>query len=343
MTPAPGPASRPRSTIATDMDDDLCFTPAVELARLLHRGELSARELLGAFLKRIHRINPRLNAIVTLAEERATAEAAAADEAAARGGRLGVLHGLPIAVKDLADTAGIRTTYGSPLFADHVPDADSPYVARLRTAGAVIIGKTNTPEFGAGSQTFNQVFGATRNPWDTRLTPGGSSGGAAAAVAAGLLPFADGSDLAASVRNPAAMCSVVGLRTTPGLIQSGDPARDDVFNPLSVVGPIARSAADAALLLSGLRGDDPGLPLARPTADAWPGPLQGGVEGLRIAWSADLGGLPVEPAVAQVLGRARAALEDSGAAVTDAEPQLEEADGVFAVLRGVSMAGKFGA
>ena len=227
------------------MDDDLCFAPAVELARLLRSRELSARELLAAFLNRIHRINPRLNAIVTLAEERAVAQAAAADEAAARGDLLGVLHGLPIAVKDLADTAGIRTTYGSPLFADHVPDADAPYVALLKAAGAVIIGKTNTPEFGAGSQTFNAVFGATRNPWDTRMTPGGSSGGAAAAVAAGLLPFADGSDLAASVRNPAAMCSLVGLRTTPGTIPPGG----DFFNPLPVVGPIARSAADAALLL----------------------------------------------------------------------------------------------
>ena len=246
------------------MDDDLCFTPAVELARRLRSRELSARELLDAFLNRIHRINPQLNAIVTLAEERATAEAAAADEAAARDGRLGVLHGLPIAVKDLADTAGIRTTYGSPLFADHVPDADAPHVALLKAAGAVIIGKTNTPEFGAGSQTFNAVFGATRNPWDTRMTPGGSSGGAAAAVAAGLLPFADGSDLAASVRNPAAMCSLVGLRTTPGTIPSGG----DFFNPLPVLGPIARSAADAALLLAGMRGHDPALPLARHGAHA---------------------------------------------------------------------------
>ena len=244
------------------MDDDLCFTPAVELARLLHSGELSARELLDAFLNRIHRINPQLNAIVTLAEERATAEAAAADEAAARGDSLGMLHGLPIAVKDLADTAGIRTTYGSPLFADHVPDTDAPHVALLKAAGAMIIGKTNTPEFGAGSQTFNTVFGATRNPWNTRMTPGGSSGGAAAAVAAGLLPFADGSDLAASVRNPAAMCSLVGLRTTPGTIPSGA----DFFNPLPVLGPIARSAADAALLLAGMRGHDPALPLARPGA-----------------------------------------------------------------------------
>jgi amidase len=325
------------------MDDDLCFTPAVELARLLHSRELSARELLDAFLNRIHRVNPQLNAIVTLAEERAVAEATAADEAAARGDLRGVLHGLPIAVKDLADTAGIRTTYGSPLYAGHVPDADAPHVALLRAAGAVIIGKTNTPEFGAGSQTFNAVFGATRNPWDTRMTPGGSSGGAAAAVAAGLLPFADGSDLAASVRNPAAMCSVVGLRTTPGTIPSGG----DFFDPLSVLGPIARSAADAALLLAGLRGHDPGLPLARPGAHttapgmAAPGAVDG-VAGLRVAWSADLGGLPVEPAVAEVLARAREVLAGAGAAVVDAEPGLADADEVFLVLRAVRMAGQFG-
>jgi amidase len=317
------------------MDDDLCFTPAVELARLLRSRHLSARELLDAFLNRIHRVNPRLNAIVTLAEERAVAQATAADEAAARGGLLGVLHGLPIAVKDPADTAGIRTTYGSPLFADHVPDNDAPHVALLKAAGAVIVGKTNTPEFGAGSQTFNTVFGATRNPWDTRMTPGGSSGGAAAAVAAGLLPFADGSDLAASVRNPAAMCSLVGLRTTPGVIPRGG----DVFNPLPVVGPIARSAADAALLLAGLRGQDPELPLARPATNAAP---ETGVAGLRIAWSADLGGLPIEPEVARVLAQARAALAAAGAVIVDAEPDLADADEVFLVLRGVMMAGGYG-
>ncbi|HSZ42456.1 MAG TPA: amidase family protein [Trebonia sp.] len=325
------------------MDDDLCFTSAVELARRLRARELSARELLDACLDRIHRVNPLLNAIVTLAEEQAADQAAAADEALARGGPLGPLHGLPIAVKDLVDTAGIRTTYGSPLFAEHVPDADAPIVTLLKAAGAVIVGKTNTPEFGAGSQTFNQVFGATRNPWDTRMTPGGSSGGAGAAVAAGLLPFADGSDLAASVRNPAAMCSLYGLRTTPGLVGSDDPAVDDVFDPLGVVGPIARSAPDAALLLSALRGPDAGLPLARPGADgtdnpaAWPAE---DVTGLRIAWSADLGGLPVAPEVRQVLGQARAALAGAGAAVTDDEPDLTDADEVFLVLRGVRMAAR---
>jgi amidase len=320
------------------MDEDLCLTEAVELARLLRSRELSARELLDAFLGRIHRINPALNAIVTLAEEQAGAQARAADEAAARGGELGLLHGLPIAVKDLADTAGIRTTYGSPLFASHVPEADAPHVALLKAAGAVIIGKTNTPEFGAGSQTFNKVFGVTRNPWDTRLTPGGSSGGAAAAVAAGLLPFADGSDLAASVRNPAAMCSLVGLRPTPGVI----PAAGDVFNPLPVVGPIARTAADAALLLTALRGRDPQLPLARPVTDAARDSGADGVAGLRIAWSADLGGLPVEPEVARVLARSRQALEAAGAVTVDAEPELGDADAVFMVLRAVMMAGAYG-
>lgn len=308
---------------------------------MLRGRKLSARELLRAYTDRIERVNPRLNAIVTLDAEGAAAQAAAADDAAARGDGLGPLHGLPIAIKDLADTAGMRTTYGSPLFADHVPDADAAHVALLRAAGALIIGKTNTPEFGAGSQTFNPVFGVTRNPWDTALTPGGSSGGAAAAVAAGLLPFADGSDLASSIRNPSALCAVTGLRTTPGVVGSADPARgDDAFDALSVCGPIARSAADAALLLSGLRGTDPGLPLARPrVADL---PLPKNVAGLRIAWSDDLGGLSVEPEVTRVLRRARAVLEDAGAVVSDAEPPLDDADEVFQVLRGVAMAGKFG-
>jgi amidase len=223
---------------------DLCATPAVDLARLIRSRELSATELLTAALARTDQANPAINAIVTLDAERALATAAELDSLAARGSFLGLLHGLPIAVKDLAETAGIRTTFGSPIFASYVPSFDAPHVALLKQAGAVVIGKTNVPEFGVGSQTFNAVFGPTRNPYDTRLTPGGSSGGAAAAVAAGMLPFADGSDLGASVRNPAAFCGLVGLRTTPGLLP-GDP-----FEPLAVIGPIARSAQDAALLLA---------------------------------------------------------------------------------------------
>ena len=207
-------------------------------------------------------------------------------------------------------------------------------MARLKQAGAVVIGKTNTPEFGAGSQTFNPVFGPTRNPYDTRLTPGGSSGGAAAAVAAGLIPFADGSDLAASVRNPASFCGLVGLRTTPGLVP-GDP-----FDTLGVVGPIARTAPDAALLLAGMCGTDPGQPLARPER---PGDFLGlrpaSLRGLRVAWSFDLGDLPVQPEVLAVLAACRQSMRDAGCEVVDAAPDLADADEVFGVLRAARMAG----
>jgi amidase len=313
---------------------DLCAIPATGLARLIRSRELSAAELLTAVLARIDEVNPALNAIVTLAAEQAADRAAELDAQAARGSFAGPLHGLPIAIKDLAETAGIRTTFGSPVFASHVPRADAPHVALLKQAGAVIIGKTNTPEFGAGSQTFNPVFGITRNPYDTSLTPGGSSGGAAAAVAARMIPFADGSDLGASVRNPAAFCGLVGLRTTPGLVPS------DLLDPLSVVGPIARSAADAALLLAGMCGTDPGLPLARPDRaarflDLQPAPLRG----LRVAWTFDLGDLPVQPRVRAVLTTLRESLVEAGCSVTDDAPGLSDADEVFQVLRAARMAG----
>ena len=312
---------------------DLAAISAVELARLIRGRELSATELLTATLARIGEVNPGINAIITLAPEQALAAAAELDALAARGSFAGPLHGLPIAIKDLAETAGIRTTYGSPVYASFVPSSDAPHVTLLRQAGVVIIGKTNVPEFGAGSQTFNPVFGATRNPLDTRLTPGGSSGGAAAAVAAGLLPFADGSDLAASVRNPAAFCGLVGLRTTPGLVPSG------LLDPLGVVGPIARTVPDAALLLAGMCGTDSARPLARPDRpgdflDLARAPLRG----LRVAWTFDLGDLPVQPEVRAVLGACRARLEAAGCAVTDAAPDLGDADEVFQVLRAERMA-----
>jgi amidase len=305
---------------------------ATELAAGIRAREFSVREVMEAHLARIDAVNPRVNAIVTLDAEGALR---AADEADA-GEPRGVLHGLPIAVKDLEDTAGMRTTYGSPLFAEHVPDADSLLVERLRAAGAIVIGKTNTPEFGAGSQTFNAVFGATRNPWDLSKTPGGSSGGAAAAVAAGMLPFADGSDLGASVRNPAAFCGLVGLRPSPGVIPDAGPG--DPWNPLPVLGPIARTVEDAALLLSALAGPDPRDPLSvgGPFAAEW-----GDVRGLRIGWSRSLGGLPVDPAVTAVLEAQRATLEALGCVVEDAEPSFEGADEAFEVLRGVTFAGAF--
>ncbi len=240
--------------------DQLHWRSAHELASAVRAGELSAVELTEAFLARIGAVDPLLNAIPTLVPERALVEAAAADRRARQGLPLGPLHGLPIAVKDLMDTAGIRTTYGSPLYADHVPTADSLLVERLRAAGAIVIGKTNTPEFGAGSQTFNPVFGPTRNPHDLTRTAGGSSGGAAAAVAAGLLPFADGSDLGGSVRNPASFCNVVGLRPSPGRIPSGRPG--NAWDPLSLLGPIARDVRDAGLLLAALAGPDDRSPIS---------------------------------------------------------------------------------
>ena len=313
---------------------DLCATPAIDLARMIRSRELSAAELLEAVLARVEAVNPSVNAIVTLAAEQARAAAADLDARAARGSFAGPLHGLPIAIKDLAETAGIRTTYGSPIFASHVPDFDAPHVALLKAAGVVVIGKTNAPEFGAGSQTFNPVFGPTRNPYDTRLTPGGSSGGAAAAVAAGMIPFADGSDLAASVRNPAAFCGLVGLRTTPGLVPC------DPFDPLPVVGPIARTAADAALLLAGRCGPDPGLPLARPDrAEDFLDLRSASLSGLRLAWTFDLGDLPVQPEVLAVLGAARDRLEQAGCEIADEAPDLSDADEVFQVLRAARMAG----
>jgi amidase len=306
--------------------------PATELAAAIRAREVTPREVVAAHLERIEEMNPSVNAIVTLLDPEQALEAA--DQAPT-----GPLHGLPIAVKDLEDTAGMRTTYGSPLFEDHVPATDSLLVERLRQAGAVIIGKTNTPEFGAGSQTFNPVFGATRNPHDLTKTPGGSSGGAAAAVAAGMVPFADGSDLGASVRNPAAFCGLYGLRPTPGRIPDHGPG--DPYDPFPVLGAIARTPADVALLVHALAGPDPRDPLS--IQEPWPLPatLDLDAKGLRVAWSRDLGGLPVDEEVTAVLEQARGALEAIGCTVIDDEPDFSGADECFEVLRGVKFAAAF--
>ena len=226
--------------------------------------DLAAREVLAAHLRRIDEANPAVNAIVTLVPELAAAEAAAADESLARGEEVGPLHGLPIAIKDLVATAGIRTTFGSPIFADHVPETDDLLVTRIRAAGAIVLGKTNTPEWGAGSHTFNPVFGTTVNPYDPSRTAGGSSGGAAAALALGMIPIADGSDLGGSLRNPAAFCGVVGFRPSPGRVPSWPT--DDPEDDQSVDGPMGRSVEDAALLLSAIAGPDPRVPDLPPRA-----------------------------------------------------------------------------
>lgn len=323
------------------MADDLCFTPAVALREMLASGTVSAREVLGAHLDRIAAVNPRLNAIVTLCAERALRTARRLDDELVRGGPVGPLHGLPVAHKDLIDTAGIRTTYGSLLYRDYVPAADHLIVARMRAAGAVTVGKTNTPEFGVGSQTHNAVFGATRNPWDADRTCGGSSGGAAAALASGMVTLADGSDMGGSLRNPASFCNVVGLRTTPGRIP--DTPGGGLTN-LSVLGPMARHAADAALLLSVLAGPDPRVPAALPEPGSAFHPLPPrDFAGVRVAFGRDLGGLPFDPAVLTVHERQRPLLVDQGCAVLDAEPDLSGADEIFRVLRGWQLAAGLGA
>jgi amidase len=231
---------------------------ALEMAALLRAKKISARELLAAHLAQINRLNPHVNAIVTLVPELAQRAAASADEHQAQGKPLGPLHGLPIAHKDLINTKGIRTTFGSRIYKDFVPDTDDLLVERCRAAGAILLGKTNTPEFGAGSQTFNEVFGATKNPYDLSKTCGGSSGGAAVALATRMLPIADGSDHGGSLRNPAAFCNVVGFRGSTGRV----PTPGYFAN--SVQGAMARSVADLALLLSALAGPHPSAPLSLP-------------------------------------------------------------------------------
>jgi amidase len=313
---------------------------ATELAARIGRRELSALEVMQAHLARIEAVNPAVNAIVTLDADGALRAAAEADRQLGAGGACGPLHGLPIAVKDLEDTAGMRTTYGSPIYRDHVPTEDTLMVSRLRRAGAIVIGKTNTPEFGAGSQTFNAVFGVTRNPYDLSRTPGGSSGGAAAAVASGMLPLADGSDLGASVRNPASFCSVVGLRPAPGRIP--DVSTSSAWSPLSVLGPLARTVADAALLLRALCGPDPRDPLSlQDPPETFAADLRSDPAGLRIAWSRNLGDLPVAPEVTAVLAESRTALTAMGCVVEDVEPDLVDADEAFEVLRALGYAQSF--
>jgi amidase len=307
---------------------DLCFLPAADLAARIRAKDLSAREVMEAHLAQIERVNPQINAIVTLLPERALAGARAADEALARGEAVGPLHGLPIAHKDLALTKGIRTTFGSPIHRDFVPDRSALIVERLQGAGAITIGKTNTPEFGAGSQTYNEVFGETRNPYDLTRTCGGSSGGAAVALACGMIPIADGSDLGGSLRNPASFCNVVGFRTAPGRVPVYPALLG--WSPFSVVGPMARTVQDVALLLSVMAGPDRRVPIsiAEP-GDRFAAPLDRDFRGVRIAWSRDFGGLPIDPRVTAAIEAQRPAFAALGCAIDDGEPDFVDADAIF--------------
>lgn len=313
--------------------DDLCYLSAVELASRIRRQELSARELVAANLARIEQVNPKVNAVVTLVAEQARADAARADEAQARGERLGALHGLPVLHKDLMDTAGIRTTHGSPFFKDNIPKNDALIVARVKRAGAITLGKTNTPEFGAGSHTFNTVFGATRNPYDLGKTCGGSSGGAAVSLACGMSPIATGSDTGGSLRNPAAFSNVVGFRPTPGRV----PSDSSTWSPLSTSGPMARSVADVAMFLSVIAGANAASPLSLADDPArFAAALDANVKGARVAWWRGLGGVPVEPEIRRVVDANRAVFESLGCIVEEAEPDFAGVDEAFLTLRHLS-------
>ena len=320
---------------------DVCFLPAHTMLDLVRQRKISATELLDCHLDQIVKVNSKINAIVTLDEEQARVTAGNIDQRIMRKAPLGLLEGLPVAHKDLTVTKGIRTTFGSPLFADFIPDQDALIVERLRQSGAVTVGKTNTPEFGAGSQTFNKVFGATRNPYDLEKTCGGSSGGAAAALASGLVPLADGSDLGGSLRNPASFCNVVGLRPSTGLVPIWP--NPSAWFPLSVLGPMARTVADVSLMLSAIAGPDRRCPLSMTES---PNIFQQGLErdfgGVRVAWSKTLGGLPVDDEVLSVIEGAVHQLENTGCIIDEIDPDLAEADEVFHVLRAWHMESALG-
>ncbi len=311
---------------------ELVWKTAVELAALIRRGEVSAVEVLTAHLERIDAVNPALKAIVTYLPEMALELARSADEKQARGDSLGLLHGLPIAHKDLFETAGIRTTMGSPAFSDYIPESDDLIIARLKAAGCVTLGKTNVPEFGAGSHTFNPVFGATRNPYDTSKTCGGSSGGAAVALAAGMIPIADGSDMGGSLRNPASFCNVVGLRPTPGRVPQYP--KGNAWSTLSVDGPMGRTVQDVALMLQAIAGYDSRAPISlEQPASAFADNLERDFAGVKVAWSPDLGGLPVDPAVIATIERQLPVFGDLGCSVEQAQPDFRDAYDIFQTLR----------
>src|SRR5256712_870157 len=337
--PSPSESSRSSANTFVDSplppasDSEICFMPARQMADLIRQKKLSSREVMQAHLKQIHRVNRTVNAIVTLVpEDQVMAQAAAADDALSKGNWLGPLHGLPVGVKDLHETQGIRTTYGSPLHRDFIPDLDCRVVQREKSAGAIVIGKTNVPEFGLGSQTFNPVFGPTRNPYDVTKTCGGSTGGGSVALACGMIPLADGSDMGGSLRNPPNFCNVVGIRPSPGRVPNV-PANLGWFT-LSVPGPVARNVADCAFFLSVLAGfdhhspisiDQPGTQFAQPLGNR-------SFTAVRVAMFKDMG-LPWEPEVKSTVQAQRKAFESLGCIVEDDEPDFRDANECFLAWR----------
>ncbi len=323
------------------MTEDLWRKPAHELAALIRGRKISPVELLDAQLGAIARLNPKLNAIVTLVADKACEQARAAEQAVMRGDKIGALHGLPIGVKDVTATAGIRTTYGSPLYADNVPAEDAEAVRRLKVAGAIVLAKTNTPEFAAGANTVNPVFGATRNPWNPALSPAGSSGGSACAVASGMLPIAQGTDFGCSIRIPAAFCGIVGIRPTPGLTPNYPMPLG--WDPGQVHGPLARTAEDAAMMLDAMIGFSRISPIS--VAPLWDSAhaivsKTRDAKGLRIAYAPDIAGIGVDTEVEAICRKAAAALRSQGATVDEIEFDLSEGRAPYKVWRGVWMVGQ---
>jgi amidase len=322
------------------MTRDLCFTPAAELVRLYRARKVSPLEVMQAVLERLDQVNPVVNAFVTVDREGALRQARRATAALARrGAAVGPLHGIPVGIKDVTLTKGMRTTFGSKLFEDYVPDEDAAVVERLRAAGAIVLGKTNTPEFAFGPNTVNTVFGATRNPWNLALSAGGSSGGSAAALATGMCAIAQGTDLGGSLRGPAALCGVVGFRTTPGLI----PRYPEVlaWDSYSVEGPMARTVGDAALMLSVMAGpadDRAPMNYATDTRAFRAAVARPSVKGWRIAWTPDMGGLvTVDPEVASAVEESTGALGKLGARVERASPDMSDVPEVVSLTRGFLM------
>src|ERR1700687_15655 len=322
------------SGIRPDTHSEICFMRATDLAAMIRDKRLSAREVMEAHLRQIERVNPKVNAIVTLVnEDQLMAQARAADEIIAKGKSLGPLHGLPVGLKDLTETMGIRTTYGSPLYRDHVPDFDALVVERMKNAGAIVVGKTNTPEFGMGSQTFNPVFGATLNPSDVTRTCGGSTGGGAVALACGMAPLASGTDIGGSLRNPANFCNVVGIRPSPGRVPNG-PSTQLGWSTLGVSGPTARNVADCALLLGVLAGFDRRSPISiDQSGSQFLQPLgERTFKNVRVAMIKDLG-LPWEPAVKAAFHAQGKIFESLRCIVEEAEPDMKVANECFLAWR----------
>ena len=323
------------------MTDNLSRKTAVELASLIATSTVSPVEVLDAHLATIARVNPKLNAIVTLVANTAREQAKDAEAAVMRGDKLGALHGLPVVIKDITPTAGIRTTFGSPLFKDNVPTEDAEVVRRLKAAGAIVLGKTNTPEFGAGANTFNDVFGVTRNPWNPALSPAGSSGGSAVAVATGMAPLAHGTDFGCSIRMPASFCGIVGIRPTPGLTPNWPMPL--AWDPGQVHGTLARTAEDAALMLDAIVGFSRISPISvsRPWASARA--IVAGARdarGLRIAYVSDIAGIGVEPEIDDVCRKAAMSLRDAGATVEQIAFDISDGKSPYQAWRGLWMVGQ---